>query len=630
LTPPRRRNQPARKPAGRNRATNRGKNRGKNRGSLRGSTHVRLRAALLVIVMLLSLFGARLFQLQGVDSKAYAARAAESGLVSLDLPAKRGRILDRNGVPLAESVAGTMIVADPTRTTPHAEAIAKILAERLHLDYFDLLSKLTKKNDAVRFVYVARRIPSTLASSVMDELKKHEYAGVDTRADPLRTYPAGDVAANLIGLVGDGGVALAGLEKNFDKQLAGKDGKETYEVGGGNRIPLGDNSEVKPVDGKDLHLTIDRDVQWYSQRVLQQAVQTAKAESGAAVVLDSRTGEVLALADYPTYDPNKPAKVKDGLLTSKGMGDVYEPGSVEKVLTASSLIDAGKVTPTTKIRVPGDLPVLDRHIGDWFEHGLIRLTMAGVIARSSNIGTALAATQFTPPQLHDYLAKFGLGQRTDVGVRDETRGLLPASSDWSTLTRAQVAFGQGLSVNVLQMATAVNTLANGGERVTPSLIEGQATTDQGQAVGTATTTRKRVVSASAASQTAQMMELVTTPDVGTAPGAGIEGYRVAGKTGTAQEVGGKCNCYADGGTAVSFVGFAPADKPRFTVYVVVKHPSAGASGGGTAGPVFRKILSYVLQKYAVAPTGTPPSTLPTMWGKDAVRAAREAAKKGTE
>jgi cell division protein FtsI (penicillin-binding protein 3) len=581
-----------------------------------------LRVALVLIAMLLSLFGARLFQLQGVDSKAYASRAAEAGVVSIDLPAKRGRILDRNGVPLAQSIAGLMIVADPTRTTPHAEAIAKILAERLHLDYFDVLAKLTKKDDKTRFVYVARRVPSTLASSVMDELKKHEYAGVDTRSDPLRVYPAGDVAANMVGLVGDDGTALAGLELNFDKLLAGKDGKETYEVGGGNRLPLGDNSRVKPVDGKDLKLTIDRDVQWYSQRVLRQAVDAAKAKSGAAVVLDSRTGELLAFADYPTYDPNEPGKAGEGLLTSKAMGDVYEPGSVEKVLTASSLIDAHKVTPGTKIKVPSELPVLDRKIGDWFDHGLIRLTMAGVIARSSNIGTAMAASEFTPAQLRSYLDKFGLGRRTGVGIPFETRGLLPAASDWSTLTRAQVAFGQGLSVNVLQMAAAVNGLANGGELVSPSLIEGEATTANGEKVGTATATRNRVVSPEAASQTAQMMELVTTPDVGTAPGAGIEGYRVAGKTGTAQEVGGACNCYADGGMAVSFAGFAPADKPRFTVYVVVKNPTAGASGGGTAGPVFRKILSYVLQKYAVPPTGTPPSTLPIKWGRHAARADR--------
>ena len=191
--------------------------------------------------------------------------------------------------------------------------------------------------------------------------------------------------------------------------------------------------------------------------------------------------------------------------------------------------------------------------------------------------------------------------------------MLPPRDSWNSLTRAQIAFGQGLSVNALQMATAINTVANGGQLITPSLIEGRATTNTGDDVGTATATRKHAVSASAAKQAAEMMELVTTPDVGTAPGAGIEGYRVAGKTGTAQEVGGKCKCYQDGGLDVSFAGFAPADSPRFTVYAVIKHPQAGASGGGTAGPVFRKVLAYVLQKYAVAPTGTTPPNIPTQW-----------------
>jgi cell division protein FtsI (penicillin-binding protein 3) len=204
----------------------------------------------------------------------------------------------------------------------------------------------------------------------------------------------------------------------------------------------------------------------------------------------------------------------------------------------------------------------------------------------------------------------------------ETRGMLGDGDSWSTLTRAQVAFGQGLSVNALQMATAVNAIANGGQLITPSLISGRATTTSGAEVGTETSTRRTVVSPQAARQTAQIMELVTTQDVGTAPGAGIAGYRVAGKTGTAQEVGGACNCYRDGGLAVSFAGFAPADQPRFTVYVVVKHPADGASGGGTAGPVFRKILSYVLQKYAVPPTGTPPADLPTTWGRGAGRITR--------
>jgi len=244
-----------------------------------------------------------------------------------------------------------------------------------------------------------------------------------------------------------------------------------------------------------------------------------------------------------------------------------------------------------------------------------------VIARSSNIGTAMAAEEFTPEQLWSYLSLFGLGRRTDVGLPGETRGLLPEAAAWSELSLAQIAFGQGLSVNALQMGTAVNALANEGEVVSPSLVRGRATTAAGNEVGTETTTRRRAVSERAARVTSQMMELVTTPEIGTAAGAGIEGYRVAGKTGTAQQVGKKCKCY-DGSTAVSFAGFAPSDKPRFTVYVVVQKPRAGASGGGTAGPVFRKIMAYVLQKYAVAPTGTEPADFPTHWGRHAARADR--------
>ncbi len=583
--------------------------------SLRGTSHVRLRAALVVITMLLSVFAGRLFQLQGVESSSYATRAAQDGLVTIDLPARRGRILDRNGVPLAHSVSGLMLVADPSRTADHAEEIAKILSGRLGLDYFEMLSRLTKSG--TRFVYLARRVPATLATDVMDALEARKLVGVDTRSDPLRAYPAGDVAANLLGFLDDGGKAAGGLELNFDKLLAGKDGHATYEVGGGNRIPLGDNSEVQPVNGHDLDLTLDRDVQWFSQRVLRQAVQSAQADSGAAVVLDSRTGEVLALADYPSFDPNDRKHAKGADLGSRAVSDVYEPGSVEKVLTASSLIDAGKVTPRTRIEVPPILPVLDRKIGDWFDHDTIRLTLAGVIARSSNIGTALAAMKFGPADLWGYLDKFGLGRRTDVGIPGESRGILPPAESWSELTRAQVAFGQGLSVNALQMAAAVNTLANGGVFVSPSLVKGRVTTASGNEVGTSTSTTRRVVSTQAATQTARMMELVTTPDVGTAPGAGIQGYRVAGKTGTAQEVGPKCRCYDR--IAVSFSGFAPADKPRFTVYVVIKNPHAGASGGGTAGPVFHKIMAYLLEHYTVPPTGTRPPTLPTRWSRGAPR-----------
>jgi cell division protein FtsI (penicillin-binding protein 3) len=570
---------------------------------------------MIVIAMVLSLFGARLFQLQGLDPKAYAARADAQGVVKVPLPATRGEIVDRNGEALAQTVDGEMIIADPQVTRPNADKIARILANRLSLDYFDVLASLRKSNGPdkpdVRYAYVARRIPAGEADAAVAAVKKAGFNGITTSADPLRDYPAGDVAANLLGFIGTDGKPLAGLELAFDKQLSGKDGTESYEVGGGNRIPLGENSEVKPVNGTDLKLTIDRDVQWYAQRVLRTTVQASKAQSGAAIAMDSKTGEILALADYPSYDANNPAAAKKADRGSRALGDVYEPGSVEKVLTTSSLIDAGKVTPRTRIRVPHELPVLDRVIHDYFDHGTIKLTLAGVIAKSSNIGTVLATRQFQPQQLWSYLDEFGLGHKPNIGLT-ETRGLLPPASSWSELSQATIAFGQGLSVSALQMISAVNTIANGGEFISPSLVKGRATSGDGSVVGTDEATRHRVVSKAAATAESRMMEMVTTEGSGTAPGAGIPGYRVAGKTGTAQQVGKTCKCY-DGSLAVSFAGFAPADNPRFTVYVVIQKPANGGSGGGTAGPVFRKILSYLLQKYAVPPTDTPPAAIPVEW-----------------
>jgi cell division protein FtsI (penicillin-binding protein 3) len=235
-----------------------------------------------------------------------------------------------------------------------------------------------------------------------------------------------------------------------------------------------------------------------------------------------------------------------------------------------------------------------------------------VLAKSSNIGTVLAADRFEAGQLHDYLTQFGLGRPTDIGVRGETAGLLPASSTWTHQMQDRIAFGQSLSVNGVQMAAAVNTIANGGVRVSPSLVQGSATTDEGVPVGTDTTTERRVISTQAARQTALMMERVVDEDVGIAPGAAVPGYRVAGKTGTAQRVGAECGCY-DGTFTVSFAGFAPADDPRFTVYVVVQDPTNGGGGGSVAGPAFSKIMSYALKRYAVPPTGTPPSRLPVAW-----------------
>lgn len=578
---------------------------------------IRLRLGFLVIAMVLSVFGVRLVQLQAIDPGAYAAMAEAEGVEQVKLPAERGAIRDRNGVELATSMDGLMVIANPQLTKDDASELATFLAAELGVDYFTTLERLRRdKGNGRAFQYIARRVPATHAREVVEEAAEKGFKGLSTQRDPIRVYPADDVAANLIGFIGENEELgpLGGLERTFDEQLAGTDGEARYQVGGGNRIPLGDSTVTQPRDGTDLDLTIDRDTQWLVQRVLRETVLGARAESGCAVVMDTRTGEILADADYPTFNANKPLLSDEADLGARCAQDVYEPGSVEKALTAAALIDAGKVTPETRFTVPSQLRRSGWPIGDHWSHGTVRLTFTGVIAKSSNIGTVLAADQFEAEELWTYLRKFGLGQKTNVGIRGETAGQLAAGELWSQIQQDTIAFGQGLSVNAIQMAAAINTIANGGVRVEPSLIRGKAITDDGLEVGTATTDSTRVISEEAARQTSMMLERVLDPEAGVAPGARVPGYRVAGKTGTAQRSGGDGR-YGDEYT-VSFGGFAPADDPRFTVYVVVHKPKNGLGGGATAGPAFSKIMTYLLRHYSVPPTNTPPSSYRAEWGRE--------------
>jgi cell division protein FtsI (penicillin-binding protein 3) len=569
-----------------------------------------------MIAMVLSLFGARLVQLQGLDPESYAAMAAAEGTVDVVLPAQRGDILDRNGQPLAASIDGLMVVADPKLTEDQAPEIARFVSRELDVDYFVALKRLREQGS--RFEYLARHVPSTLANDVIRQAEDRGYEGLSTRRDPVRTYPGHDIAANIVGFVGTD-KPYGGLEEVFNTYLSGRDGSEKYEVGAGNRIPLGDNVTVPAVDGQDLHTTIDRDLQWYTQRVLRQAVEDAGGISGVAVVMDSRTGEVLALADDPTFDAGDPGASPVRDRRARSLNLAYEPGSVEKVLTLSALIDAGEVTARTKLLVPGELHREDRTIHDHWEHGLIKLTLAGVLAKSSNVGTVLASDRFAPGELRSYLDRFGLGRPTNVGLGAESRGVLPDPSVWNDQIEDRISFGQSLSVNAIQMTAAVNTIANHGERVDPTLIQGRATRDDGMEIGTDVSTTHRVISPEAARQMILMMQRTVDPEDGVAPRAQVPGYVVAGKTGTAQRVGScgtgaeKRSCY-DGTNTVSFAGFAPAQNPRFTVYVVIQAPKiAGAGGGATAGPVFSKLMGYALQRYGVPPNNRKQTRLPVEW-----------------
>jgi cell division protein FtsI (penicillin-binding protein 3) len=560
------------------------------------------------VAFVISLFAARLVQLQGIDENDYAAIAAAKGAKTITLEAPRASIYDRNGEALAQTVDASKIVADPTDAYQDATKIAVILHQRLDVDYIDAVTKLRKTS--TRYVELARHVKPELAASVVKEIQQRGYPGVYADDDTLRTYPNGTVAANVVGFVNDAGHGGAGLEASMDDLLSGVNGSATFEVADGQQLPLADSTIVAPREGTGVRLTIDRDLQYLAQARLAQAVRQAGGTSGYAVVMDVKTGQVLALADTPTFDPNKRELYPADTYGSEALQDVYEPGSVEKVLTFSALIDAGYVTPRTPFRVPPTLPRGDTTIHDYFAHPTLRLTATGIVAKSSNIGTVLASQHLPTRTFYDYLRSFGLGSRTGVGLNGESPGLLPKPKSWLPITHDTVSFGQGLSVNALQMTAAISAVANGGVYVKPSLVEGYVHSD-GSFTKADPPAEHRVVSAGTASKVARMMEAVTGPE-GTAPTANINGYRVAGKTGTAQRVDESCSCY-DGSFTVSFAGFAPADDPRFAVYVVVQQPKDGNGGGITGGPVFHDLMAATLQKFGVPPTDRRQRALPVTW-----------------
>jgi cell division protein FtsI (penicillin-binding protein 3) len=563
--------------------------------------------AVCVVAFVLSLFAARLVQLQGIDDNDYAALAMQKNAATVTLEAPRASVYDRNGIALAQSVDAAKLVADPTFTTKNALAIASALHRRLSVDYISTLTLLRKPD--TRYVELARHLDPDVAARTVDYLNARRWAGVYVDKDTLRSYPAGDLAANLLGFTGQDNTGLAGFEKSLDSTLAGKDGSATYQMADGQQLPLANETVKEPVEGTGVRLTIDENLQFLAQRRLAVAVKQAGGISGTAVVMDVKTGQLLALADYPSFDPNDYQDYSPANYGSRALKDVYEPGSVEKILTFASLIDAGYVTPRTEIKVPASPMERDgSRIHDYFEHGPLHLTAAGVVAKSSNIGTVLASARMPTQQFYDYLRSFGLGSRTGVGLAGESPGLLPAPSQWLPITHDTVSFGQGLSVNAVQMAAAISAVANGGVYVQPSLVESYVDS-AGDVTPASVPQTHRVVSAAAARAVSRMMELVVGPE-GTAPDAAIDGYRVAGKTGTAQRPG------KDGeyhGFTVSFAGFAPADAPRFMVYVVVQKPKDGGGGGSTAGPVFHDLMAATLKKFGVPPTGTTQPALPVTW-----------------
>lgn len=568
------------------------------------------------VCIVLSLFAVQLLRLQALDASAMAQQALGSRLTTVPVSAPRGEIVDRNGVVLATSLERYNVTVDQTTVSGYSRTVqdpvtghrtktelgvagaAAVLAPLLQMDASTVQDKLTGTR---RFAYVAKSI----TPEVWRKVSALDVPGIYAERTTQRSYPADGVGASVVGFVGKDNTPLAGLELKLDKTLTGTAGSQTYERDPqGRHIPTGDVEHKAAVPGRTVQLTLDRDLQWRAEQALAAKVKESGALSGTLVVM-TVDGKILALANAPTFDPNVPSQSTPANLSNRALSEVYEPGSTSKVMTAAAVLQEGAVTPTTPFSVPGQLRRAGKVFHDSHAHAVERLTFAGVLAKSSNIGTIMAGEKLPPTTLYSYLTKFGIGQPSGLAFPGESRGILAQPQDWSGSQRYTVLFGQGLSVNAVQAAGVYQTIANGGLRVEPQLVAG--TVGPGGKLEPAPVQKTtRVISAKTAATLRVMLEGVVSQD-GTAPEARIPGYRVAGKTGTAQRFDPTCGCYK--GYTGSFIGMAPADDPKLVVAVTLQRPVRGYYGGTVAAPVFKDVMTYALQKMQVPPTGSKSPTI---------------------
>jgi cell division protein FtsI (penicillin-binding protein 3) len=522
------------------------------------------------------------------------------------LPAPRGDITDINGIAFARSVAATSIVVDQTQITNPAR-VANFIAPILDLPVAQVQASITGKRKW-NMVYqnakpaLWQKLTQSISqfNSQYPAMSPDRIIGFFPERGYIREYPSGSLIASLVGFVNRDGKGATGLESSMNSMISGIDGKYSFANGYGAEIP-GSQSEIIPAQtGTTVRLTVDRDIQWVASQAISDAVKSSNALSGTVIVMDPKTGEILAHATAPTFNPNNTSKVSLVAMRNPSVQDVYEPGSTGKVMTLAAAIEEKKITPETVITVPYALKRSTKLFRDHDKHPTQYLTTAGILAVSSNTGSIKIGELLSNDKFYEYLTKFGIGSKTGSGLPGESRGILPKVADWSGTSAPTIAFGQGYSLTAMQATSIFATIANDGVRVSPTVIAGTRDSS-GNFTPAPGRTSERVVSSETAKVMRLMMESVVSGN-GTAPSAAIPGYRVAGKTGTAQRIDDTCGCYR--GYTASFIGFAPADKPAYVISVTIQDPKGLHWGGVLGGPVFKKVMSFVLQSRHIAPTGT--------------------------
>jgi cell division protein FtsI (penicillin-binding protein 3) len=549
------------------------------------------------MITLLVVVVGRLAYLQGVDGRAYTEAAVQSRLHTYPIAALRGQIVDAKGRVLAYTVDASRVVADPTVVRDPDRTAAR-LSPLVQVPAADLAAKLRGKG---RYVVLAQQVtPQTV-----DSIQELELPGVSFEDNPVRLYPAGVVGGQVVGFVNRQGTGVAGIEHSLQGVLAGTSGVRRVEVGsGGNPIPAGIDQTTPAVDGSTVALTLDEDLQYALDQRLAAACQDPATSRASAVVLDVHTGRVKAMGACPGYDPAHYSTTNPDLLGNAAVSDVYEPGSVMKAVTLSAVLDKGIATPSTVLTVPGHIQAGDVVVHDASDHAPIQWTVTGVMAHSSNIGTIMLERQLGNDVLERYMRAFGLGAKTGAGLPGESAGILKPAKDWTASQAANVPIGQGVSVTTLQLASVYQAIANGGVRIPPRVVA-SVTAPDGTVTPQPAPAAQRVISQGTAASMTYMLESVISKH-GTAPGAAVPGYLVAGKTGTAQRANPSCGCYTGGGYNTTFVGFAPADDPQYVVAVDLERPTSDAEGGEVAAPVFSDLMRTALTQNGIVPSGAQP------------------------
>jgi cell division protein FtsI (penicillin-binding protein 3) len=547
--------------------------------------------------VLLLVIGARLVYLQGLDQSNLAGRAAAQRIDTITLHAMRGSIVDRNGVALAYTSDAQDVTADPQQIKlEEREHYATVLAPLLHVPTATLVTELSKPG---QYALLATALSPAAAQQVLDL----GLAGIYTQATTQRQYPGQTTAANVIGTVHSDGTGAAGIEASYNNVLAGHDGTMTYSVDNlGNVNPASRTTSDPAINGSTVKLTIDQSLQYIAQQYLDRAVGESGARGAQLAALDVHTGQVLALASSGTFNAADPNSINPDVPINPPVMSAFEPGSVQKAITFAAALEQKVITPKSVIRVPSSIYMGGVNVSDAWYHPTENFTATGVLAESSNVGTLEIARKLGPTTWYDYEKRFGVGTKTGIELPAESSGYVPPLKDWSASTFANLPFGQGESMTILQLASIYQAIANNGVRIPPRIVQSLT-----QADGSTTSTRQpagiKVINPATADTLRTMLESVTLPG-GTGVKGAIPGYRVAGKTGTAQQPdpnhGGAYSSWMNWDT---FAGMVPADNPQFVIAIMVDNPAHGLEGGDVAAPLFHEIASYEVQHAHVPPTG---------------------------